>query len=510
MASEVTFQVVSFGCKVNQVEGEALAANLREIGLREAAREGEAALVIVNTCAVTGEAARQCRQRIRRALRSGARVIVTGCAAHPAAEDGSLRSMPGLLLVTPGKQHVADFLRQCGMRSTECGANDEATGWRRQAVGTTESPTSSACTLRPAPDSLSSSVHSPFRIPPAALERSRALVKIQDGCPAACAYCIVPKVRPTVCSAPPEAVLGQVRELIAAGFREFVLCGIHLGLYGADLAPRATPPPGVARPRTGARPCLSGVPHGRPTADDRAAPPVTEEAHPRTDLAGLLERLLAVPGLGRVRLSSLEPTEVSDRLLALLAAEPERLCPHLYIPLQSGDDGVLKRMGRPYASADFLAVVERIRRALPRPAVTTDVLVGFPGETEAAFAETLRVCREAAFSRLHVFPFSKRPGTRAAAMKPEVPRTTLHERCRRAVELGHTLAEAYRASLVGRTAQVVIEKLLPDGGAEGLSERYVRVRLRGPLPPGAERRMIVPVKTTGLEGEALSGEVGSG
>ena len=299
-------------------------------------------------------------------------------------------------------------------------------------------------------------------------------MKIQDGCPAACAYCIVPKVRPTVCSAPPEAVLGQVRELIAAGFREFVLCGIHLGLYGADLAPR-----------------------------------VTEEAHPRTDLAGLLERLLTVPGLGRVRLSSLEPTEVSDRLLALLAAEPERLCPHLHIPLQSGDDGVLKRMGRPYASADFLAVVERIRRALPQPAVTTDVLVGFPGETEAAFAETLRVCREAAFSRLHVFPFSKRPGTRAAAMKPEVPWTTLHERCRRAAELGHTLAEAYRASLVGRTAQVVIEKLLPGGGAEGLSERYVRVRLRGPLPPGAERRMIVPMRLRRLDGEFIEAEAES-
>jgi threonylcarbamoyladenosine tRNA methylthiotransferase MtaB len=488
MASEVTFQVVSFGCKVNQVEGETLAANLRGVGLREVARAGLASLVIVNTCAVTGEAARQCRQRIRRALRGGARVIVTGCAAHPAAEDAALQSIPGLLLVTPGKQHVADFLRQCGRRTCRPGRSPGA--WAGPAdpdAGASPQPT----------------------CPPSAPERSRALVKIQDGCPAACAYCIVPKVRPTARSAPPEAVLGQVRELIAAGFREFVLCGIHLGLYGADLAPRATPPPGVARPRAVAWPCMPGVPHGHLTAGDRATPPVTEEAHPRTDLADLLERLLTVPGLGRVRLSSLEPTEVSDRLLALLAAEPERLCPHLHIPLQSGDDGVLERMGRPYTSADFLAVVERIRRALAQPTVTTDVLVGFPGETEAAFAETLRVCREAAFSRLHVFPFSKRPGTRAAAMKPEVPRTTLHERCRRAAELRHTLAEAYRASLVGRTAQVVIEKLLPDGGAEGLSERHVRVRLRGPLPPGAERRMIVPVRLRRLEGEFIEAEAES-
>jgi threonylcarbamoyladenosine tRNA methylthiotransferase MtaB len=482
MASGVTFQVVSFGCKVNQVEGETLAANLREIGLREVAREGEAALVIVNTCAVTGEAVRQCRQRIRRALRSGAGVIVTGCAAHPAAEDGSLRGIPGLLLVTPGKQCVADFLRQCGMPAAagrlraECGANDEAAGCRLQAVGTTDAPTPrmfepGATKIEPAAEAAGDSrnVASPAAAAAGSGEhlsapgRSRALVKIQDGCPAACAYCIVPKVRPTVCSTPPQAVLGQVRALIAAGFREFVLCGIHLGLYGADLEPRA-------------------------------------------GLADLLERLLTVPGLGRVRLSSLEPTEVSDRLLSLLAAEPDRLCPHLHIPLQSGDDGVLKRMGRPYTSADFLAAVGRIRRALPQPAVTTDVLVGFPGETEAAFAETLRVCREAAFSRLHVFPFSKRPGTRAAAMKPEVPRATLHERCRRAAELGHALAEAYRASLVGRTAQVVIEKLLPDGGAEGLSERYVRVRLRGPLPPGAGRRTIVPVRLRRLDGEFIEAE----
>lgn len=467
MASEATFQVVSFGCKVNQVEGETLAANLREIGLREVAREGEAALVIVNTCAVTGEAARQCRQRIRRALRGGARVIVTGCAAHPAAEDAAIQSMPGLALVEPEKERVLESLTGGSVRRLRVQRGAPAA----RAAATLEPAAEAAGDSRNGVSPTAAAGSGEYLSAPG---RSRALVKIQDGCPAACAYCIVPKVRPTVCSAPPEAVLGQVRALIAAGFREFVLCGIHLGLYGAGLAPRAT-----------------------------------EKSHPRTDLADLLERLLAVPGLGRVRLSSLEPTEVSDRLLALLAAEPDRLCPHLHIPLQSGDDGVLKRMGRPYASADFLAVVGRIRRALPQPAVTTDVLVGFPGETEAAFAETLRVCREAAFSRLHVFPFSKRPGTRAAAMKPEVPRATLHERCRRAAELGHALAEVYRASLVGRTAQVVIETLLPDGGAEGLSERYVRVRLRGPLPPGAERRMIMPVRLRRLCGEFIEAEAES-
>ena len=433
MASASTFQVVSFGCKVNQVEGETLAARLRELGLREAASDGGAELVIVNTCAVTGEAARQCRQRIRRALRRGARVIVTGCAAHPAAEDAAIQGMPGLQLVEPEKGRVASYL-------------EPAVG----AAGDSTYPAASAA---------GSDV--------AAAGRSRALLKIQDGCPAACAYCIVPKVRPQVRSTAPEAVIEQVGALAAAGFREFVLCGIHLGLYGADLAPRL-------------------------------------------DLADLVERLLSVPGLGRVRLSSIEPMEVSDRLLALMAGAPERLCPHLHIPLQSGDDGVLGRMGRPYAGADFLVVVERIRRALPQPALTTDVLVGFPGETDSAFAETLRVCREAAFSRLHVFPFSKRPGTPAAAMEPAVPRTVIRERRRRAAEVGRALADAYRTSLVGRTAQVVIEKLLPDGSAEGLSERYVRVHVCGPLPAGADRREIVPVALVGIEGDAISGVVRPG
>ena len=433
MASVATFQIVSFGCKVNQVEGEALATTLRGLGLCEAPGEGEADLVIVNTCAVTGEAARQCRQRIRRALRTGARVVATGCAAHPAAQDAALQSMSNLQLVEPEKGRVASYLEPAA------GAAGDSTYPAASAAGSDVAAAGSDV---------------------AVAGRSRAILKVQDGCPAACAYCIVPKVRPTVRSSPPEAVLEQVRERVAAGFREFVLCGIHLGLYGVDLGPRV-------------------------------------------GLADLLERMLSAPGLGRVRLSSIEPMEVSDRLLSLMAAEPERLCPHLHLPLQSGADGILERMGRPYASADFLGVVERIRRAIPQPALAADVLVGFPGETEAAFAETLRVCREAALSRLHVFPFSKRPGTRAAAMRPEVPRTVVHERRRRAAELGRTLAEAYRASRVGGTAQVVIEKMLPDGGAEGLSERYLRVRVRGPLPAGAGRRMIVLVRLLAEAGDFL-------
>jgi len=305
---------------------------------------------------------------------------------------------------------------------------------------------------------------SELRVPGSAFSsRARALLKIQDGCPASCAYCIVPKVRPAVRSVPPGDAVRQLRELVAAGFGEVVLCGIHLGLYGTDL-------------------------------------------EPRLGLVDLLERLLAVEGLGRLRLSSIEPMEADARLLGLVASEPQRLCPHLHLPLQSGDDGVLRRMGRPYTSGDFLAKVDQVRAALPHPAVTTDVLVGFPGESRAAFENTLRVCRQAGFSRMHVFPFSRRPGTPAAQMAGQVARAVLRARRASAGALGEELAAAYRESFVGGTAEVAVEEALPDGGAEGVSERYVRVRILGPLPEGAARQGIVPVKVLRAERDALVAE----
>jgi threonylcarbamoyladenosine tRNA methylthiotransferase MtaB len=217
----------------------------------------------------------------------------------------------------------------------------------------------------------------------------------------------------------------------------------------------------------------------------------------------LLEALLAVPGLGRVRLSSLEPMEVRGDLLALMAAEPRRLCPHLHLPLQSGDDAVLRRMNRPYGAGEFLGQVAAIRQALDRPAITTDILVGFPGETPAAFENTLRAMTEARFSRVHVFPFSPRPGTPAAAMPDRVPRGTVKERRRRAAALGEALAREYRESLIGREAEVVVERVTADGGAEGLSERYVRVRIAPPLGANLARRALLAVRIVRAAGDWL-------
>ncbi|MFO8012229.1 MAG: radical SAM protein, partial [Phycisphaerae bacterium] len=192
-------------------------------------------------------------------------------------------------------------------------------------------------------------------------------------------------------------------------------------------------------------------------------------------------------------------------LLARMAAEPDRLCPHLHLSLQSGEDAVLARMGRPYTAGGFLRTVERVRDALDEPAITTDVLVGFPGETDAAFERTLAVCREAGCARMHVFPFSARPGTRAAAMPGRVPRQVARDRRRRAAEVGEDLAAGYRRRLVGRREQVVLETVPGAGPAEGVAARYVRVRIRGPVPDGAARRDLVPVRLEAVDGEALTG-----
>jgi threonylcarbamoyladenosine tRNA methylthiotransferase MtaB len=235
-----TFQVVSFGCKVNQAEGESLAARLRGQGLEEAAAGRPARLVIVNTCSVTGEAARQARQCVRRAIRTGAAVVVTGCAAHPAAQDAALRAIPEVLFLEADKDRVAARLLECGVRNAECGANKEKRLTERRETRAPGRP--AAAQPCPVADSHGRSFRTPhsalrtenaaLSAPPSARSRARALLKIQDGCPASCAYCIVPKVRPAAWSLVPDEAARRVEQLLAAGCREIVLCGIHLGLYG--------------------------------------------------------------------------------------------------------------------------------------------------------------------------------------------------------------------------------------------------------------------------------------
>ena len=275
-------------------------------------------------------------------------------------------------------------------------------------------------------------------------QRHRAYVKVQDGCLLRCSYCIIPHVRPHVHSRPMEHVLDEVRRLVDNGYREIVLTGVHLGHYGVE---------------------------------GNWNKPKDEWLR----LATLVRAIAGLPGEFRIRLSSIEATEVTRELLAVMAEFPERIAPHLHICLQSGSDAVLRRMRRRWGTRLFIDRCRLMRESLDHPAITTDVIVGFPGETEADFAATCRVARECAFSKIHIFPFSPRKGTSAAEMADQVAPTAKAERHQRLADLEATLRGAYFGSLIGRRLTVLVEgeSEAAAGYWAGTSCRYAPVELTG-------------------------------
>jgi threonylcarbamoyladenosine tRNA methylthiotransferase MtaB len=294
----------------------------------------------------------------------------------------------------------------------------------------------------------------------------RAFVKVQDGCLLNCTFCIIPSVRPAMRSRPAAEIVAEVRHLVDNGCQEIVLTGIHLGHYGIDLC-RGKPKPEWTR------------------------------------LWHLIERLSALPGRFRIRLSSLEAAEVRDDLLRSLQGNP-RICPHLHICLQSGSDAVLQRMKRRYRVASFLERCRQIRAAFDQPAITTDIIVGFPGETDGDFEATCRVAREAGFSQIHIFPFSARRGTPAATMPGQVPPRVLAERKVRLAALERELRAAYLRQMIGRRLEALVEGVDPrrPGHVVGTSCRRVPVVFPG---DATLMRQLVPVWTEIVDGDQLGG-----
>jgi threonylcarbamoyladenosine tRNA methylthiotransferase MtaB len=283
----------------------------------------------------------------------------------------------------------------------------------------------------------------------------RAFVKVQDGCLLNCTYCIIPQVRPVLRSRPLADIVAEVERLVTHGCQEVVLTGIHLGHYGIDLS------------------------RGKQRSD-------------WCRLWHLLEELGRLPGDFRVRVSSLEAAEVRDDLVRVLGSHP-RFCPHLHLCLQSGSDRILARMKRRYRSAGFLERCRRLRAALDQPAFTTDVIIGFPGETDADFDATCRVLREAGFCRVHIFSFSPRQGTPAASLSDRVPPSVVAE----LLELEEELAGAYHRSLVGKRLDVLVEGTPRLGQARGTSCRGVPVDFEGHAPALLGRRVPVRVVEVG-------------
>ncbi|MCE9548752.1 MAG: tRNA (N(6)-L-threonylcarbamoyladenosine(37)-C(2))-methylthiotransferase MtaB [Planctomycetia bacterium] len=275
-------------------------------------------------------------------------------------------------------------------------------------------------------------------------DRHRAYVKVQDGCLLRYSFCIIPMVRPHMASRPAEHIVEEVARLVDAGYREVVLTGIHLGHYGVDF-------------------------NRGHTKDEW------------TRLAHLVNRLADLSGEFRLRMSSIEATEVTRELIAVMADRADRVCPHLHISMQSGSDAVLRRMRRRWGSRRYIDRCRLLKSAVDQAAITTDIIVGFPGETEADFQATCDVAREVGFSKIHIFPFSPRRGTPAAEMPDQVPPQVKAERVERLASLERELRDDYFASLRGRRLEVLVESLLPNrpGYVCGTSCRYAPVELPG-------------------------------
>ncbi len=407
---QIRVQIHTVGCRANQSDSAVLESLLHPDRVVVGGDE-RPDVVVVNTCCVTGGAERDCRRLVRRFLEDdGVTVVLTGCAVS--AIEGFGRAFGSRVVSVGGGDRspsvVADWL------------NDFAKG---QVCETVHSPAGSCFDHRP---------DAPVKTLPG---RTRAMLKIQNGCRHHCTYCIVPRARGPEESMPQDILRRRVSAFREAGVRELVLTGIQLGAWGIDLP-------------------------GRPSLGDAV----------RTAAAAFAP--------GRIRLSSVEPWSVDDPLVRAVADTPN-VCPHFHIPLQSGDDGVLRDMGRGYTVAAYLEKLALIRAAIPGAAIGTDVLCGFPTESEEAFENTLAVMRAAAFSHVHGFSYSRRPGTRATALYGAGDRTSARRRVQRVRSLGDTLAADFQATQIGRCCDVLVEE-----NGRGLTDTFVSVRVDG-APQGA-------------------------
>lgn len=425
-----TVAFLTLGCKVNQYDSDAM----RSLFLRRGytAAEGEDADVyVINTCSVTSVGDKKSRQMIRRIRREHPEAVIAaaGCYAQLAPEEVA-KTGCDVVVGNQNRAHIVDYIEEAAKGKT---------------------------VLNKVVDIMKVKEFENLTVDPEGEEKTRAFIKVQEGCDNYCTFCIIPFARGRLKSRKQDDAVREAAELAAQGYREIVLTGIHLGNYGKDL-------------------------------------------HDGTSLSTLVDALLAIPGLARIRLGSIESVELSPELIHIIKTEP-RVCAHLHLPIQSGSDAVLRRMNRHYRLPEFKALIEALRKEIPGLALTTDLIVGFPGETEALFQETLETLREIRFSGIHVFPYSPRTGTPAAAYPDQVPGPVKKDRVHRVEELEKEITREYRSSFVGRTMHVLAEQE-KDGLFEGLSDEYIRVSIKGaPI----ERGHLYWVRIEALTEEGLIG-----
>lgn len=408
--STVAFHTL--GCKVNQYETESIWQLFKKNGYEQVDFENVADVYVINTCTVTNTGAKKSRQIIRRAINRNpdAVIAVTGCYAQTSTTE--VLDIPGVDIVigNQGRDKIVEYVEEYLSK--------------RKPINAVK-------------DIMKTKDFEELDVPEFS-DRTRASLKIQEGCNNFCTFCIIPWARGLLRSRKPENVIKQAEQLVAAGYKEIVLTGIHTGGYGEDL-------------------------------EDYT-------------LAQLLWDLDKVEGLKRIRISSIEASQIDDDILNVLQ-KSEKVVRHIHIPLQAGDDEILSLMKRKYTTSEYKAKVNEIRRVMPDIAITSDVIVGFPGESEFNFNNGYNFIKEIGFSELHVFPYSKRTGTPAAKMEKQIPEHVKHERVQKLIELSNRLKRDYASNFLGKELEVIPERIFSrDGEREqlvGHSDNYIQVAFAG-------------------------------
>lgn len=437
-----TVSFMTLGCKVNQYETEAMAEAFANAGYEQVEFDEKADVYVINTCTVTGLSARKSRQAIRRAKQENPEAIVAAVGCYPQTAQKEVEALEEVDIVvgTSDRKRLPEYVEQF---MTGCGSK----------VSTVA-------------DIMKNHVFEDLNIENYK-DRTRGMLKIQEGCSQFCSYCIIPYARGPIRSRPFEDVMAEVEKLAAAGFKEIVLTGIHIASYGKDLG--------------------------------------------KIRLMDLISRIHEVDGIERIRIGSIEPTIITEEFAAA-AAGLRKLCPHYHISLQSGCDETLKRMNRRYSTDEYRNVVNILRKYIPDAAITTDVMVGFPGETDEEFERTYKFLEEIEFSKMHVFKYSPRKGTPAAAFEGQVDGNVKEARSARVIKLSERLGIEYINRFVGRELPVLYEQEVKgtEGFYEGLTPNYIRVVSKGDNSLAGKivaTRLISADKEGNAEGELVSDDI---
>lgn len=424
-------KIITLGCKVNQYESEAMLQSLLDGGFRKA--EGEPAdVVVLNSCTVTATSDQKVRQTLRRAKKDnpGAVMVLTGCMPQAFPEEAEAFTDADIVLGTANRAsllpHILTYL-DAKQRIVDIAPHENGEAFEKMNVRRFS-------------------------------ERTRAFLKIQDGCNRFCSYCIIPYARGRVRSKPLEDLRAETEELAQNGYRELVLTGINLSAYGQELG---------------------------------------------LHLCDAVEAACAVDGVERVRLGSLEPEQLSDDVIERLSRQ-EKLCPQFHLSLQSGCDETLARMNRHYTTAEYRRIVRKLREVFPNAAITTDIMVGFAGETPEEFEASLAFAGEICFAKTHVFAYSRRPGTRAYDMPGQCANQVKEERSHRMIAVSRDSQQAFFQAQLGRTEEVLFEREKEQNVYEGYTRNYTPVLA---VSPKDIRGELLPVTISGISGEACTGEI---